>query len=212
MQSAQLIKNRLLKKGKKVIASKKDLYGYLSVDNDWLRPKNFKTKMIERFLNYPSFVLRKYLLYLRKQEYYINTAGKSKLKGLLGLYYERKKNTLGLRLGIEIGPNCFGKGLQIYHTGSIIVNSAVKAGENVKLHGSNCIGNNGKTEKVPRLGNNVDIGYGAVVIGDIVIADNVTIGANAVVNRSILEEGCTVAGIPARIISKKLERNAEWII
>ena len=154
-------------------------------------------------------ILRKYLYYLRKQEYYINTAKGNKVKGILGLYYERKKNSLGIRLGIEIGPNCFEKGLQIYHTGSIIVNSDVKAGENVKLHGNNCIGNNGISEKVPKIGNNVDIGYGAVLIGDIVIANNVKIGANAVVNHSILEDGCTVVGIPAKIIKKSMETSYE---
>ena len=157
---------------------------------------------MERFLQYPSYSLKKFLRYLRKQEYYINTAKDSKLKGLLALYYERKKNKCGTRLGIEIGPNCFGKGLQIYHIGSIIVNPGVRAGENCKLHGGNCIGNNGKTQAVPRLGNNVDIGYGAVLIGDIDVANDVTIGANAVVNRSVYESSSTVVGIPAKVLAK----------
>lgn len=189
-----------------MITSKSDLYEYLNTDNNWLLPQNKKEKIIEKYANYPSYTLKKYLYYLRKQEYYINTANKNKVKGILGLYYERKKNSLGIQLGIEIGPNCFEKGLQIYHPGSIIVNSNVKAGENIKLHGDNCIGNNGISEKVPRIGNNVDIGYGAVLIGDIVIANNVKIGANAVVNHSVLEDGCTVVGIPAKIIKKSMEK------
>lgn len=183
-----------------MITSKEELKDFLALDNNWFLPTSFKERVVERVAKYPTFVLRKYVLYLRKQEYFVNTAGKSKIKGLLGLYYERKKNDLGMRLGIEIGPNCFGKGLQIYHSGSIIVNPNVRAGDNIKLHGDNCIGNNGKTEGVPRIGNNVDIGYGAVLIGDIAIADNVKIGANAVVNQSILEEGCTVVGVPAKIV------------
>lgn len=185
-----------------MITSKKELYEYIAADNDWFRPKSSKERIIEWLANYPSYALRKYLYSLRKQEYYINTANGNKLKGFLGLYYERKKNKLGIRLGIEIGPNCFGKGLQIYHIGSIIVNPAVRAGENCKLHGGNCIGNNGKTQEVPQIGNNVDIGYGAVVIGNIMISDNVKIGANAVVNRSVLEEGCTSVGIPSQIVRK----------
>ena len=67
------------------------------------------------------------------------------------------------------------------------------------MHGGNCIGNNGLTEAVPHIGNRVDIGYGAVIIGDVEIADDVKIGANAVVNKSILEPGCTVVGVPARM-------------
>ena len=192
----------MLEEGSNVITSKKELNEYLLADNNWLRPKCIKDEIIERFANYPSYVLRKYLQCLRKQEYYINTAKNNKLKGMLGLYFERKKNSMGLKLGIEISPNCFGKGLQIYHVGSIIVNPAVRAGENIKLHGANCIGNNGKTEAVPKIGNNVDVGYGAVLIGDIEIADNVKIGANAVVNCSILEAGSTVVGVPAKMVNQ----------
>lgn len=183
-----------------MIQSKKDLQEYIMADNNWMLPNNIREKIIERFAAYPSYSLKKYLYYLRKQEYYINTASGKKAKGLKGLYYERRKNKCGMRLGIEIGPNSFGKGLQIYHIGNIVINPAVRVGENCKLHGANCIGNNGKTEEVPKIGNNVDIGYGAVIIGDIVIADNVTIGANAVVNRSILEPGSIVVGVPAKSV------------
>lgn len=183
-----------------MIISKEDLMEYVKADNKWLIPVTIKEKVIECVASYPSRSLRKYLRYLRKQEYYINSANGSKWKGLLAIYYEGKKNRLGNRLGIEIGPNCFGKGLNIYHSGSIIVNPAVRAGANCSLHGANCIGNNGLTEDVPTLGSGVDIGYGAVVIGKIVIADGVKIGANALVNCSVMEPGCTVAGVPAKIV------------
>ena len=170
-----------------MIKSKQDLREYILADSAISRPQTGKQKLIAAFAQYPAHALRKFLIFLRKQEYFINTANGSKLKGFLGLYYERKKNRIGNRIGVEIGPNCFGKGLTIYHLGSIIVNSNARIGLNCKLHGANCIGNNGKTEDVPKIGNNVDIGYGAVVIGGIEIADNVVIGANAVVNRSILQ-------------------------
>lgn len=183
-----------------MIQSKSDLSEYCSADHAAGAPKSIKRKFISRFTNEPQYMLRRYLKYLRKEEYYINTAHGSKLKGMLGILYDRKVNRLGNRLGIEIGPNCFGKGLQIYHIGSIIVNPAARIGENCRLHGANCIGNNGKTQGVPRIGNNVDIGYGAVVIGDIEIADNVVIGANAVVNKSVLTPGAVVVGVPARSI------------
>ncbi len=186
-----------------MIQSKKELVEYIQSDNCWLLPNSYKQKIWEKIADYPVYELRKYLEYLRKQEYYINTANGSKIKALQGLIYERKKNKLGMKLGIEISPNTFGKGLSIYHSGCIIVNSAVKIGENCKLHGSNCIGNNGKTDKVPHIGNNVDIGFGAIIIGDVEIADDVVIGANAVVNHSVYEVGCTVVGAPARIVKRK---------
>lgn len=45
------------------------------------------------------------------------------------------------------------------------------------------------------------IASGARIIGDISIASNIAIGANAVVTKSFLEEGITIAGIPAKKIS-----------
>ena len=183
-----------------MIYSKDDLKEYISCDNNFLRPSNLKEQYFAKVLNYPIYQLRKYLKLLRKQEYYINTANGSRLKGFISLWYERRKNRLGNKLGIEIGPNCFGKGLSIWHIGSIIINNDAKIGENCTLHGSNCIGNNGKNNAVPRIGNGVDIGYGAVIIGDIEIADNVVIGANSVVNKSILAPGSVVVGVPGRVI------------
>lgn len=185
-----------------MIQSKQDLKTYLRADNSWYEPLNTKSRFIAAFAHYPQRSLKRYLYFLRKQEYYINTAKGSKIKGLLGLIYEGKKNKLGEKLGIDIPPNCFGKGLQIYHAG-IIVNSNVRAGENCVLHGGNCIGNNGITDANPTLGNNVDIGYGAVLIGDIRIADDCVIGANAVVNHSIPVSGSVVVGVPGKIIKTK---------
>jgi serine O-acetyltransferase len=72
-------------------------------------------------------------------------------------------------------------------------------GENCQLHGSNCIGNDGYAlDKCPVIGNNVDIGVGAKILGNITIADNIVIGAGAVVVHSFTEPGITIGGIPAR--------------
>ena len=102
---------------------------------------------------------------------------------------------------LDIGINSCGDGLKIWHTaGGVVINPHARIGTNLPLHGCNCIGNNGLTSAVPKLGNHVDIGYGAVIIGGIEIADDVKIGANAVVNKSVLVPGCTVAGVPAKIV------------
>lgn len=184
----------------RMINSRNDIKEYCLADNRETMSTTGKQRLIDAFTNEPGCLIRRFLRYRRLEEYYINTAKGNKLKGLLGLIYDRKANRLGNRLGIEIGPNCFGKGLTIYHIGSIIVNPAARIGENCRLHGANCIGNNGKTQGVPRIGNNVDIGYGAVIIGDIEIADNVVIGANAVVNKSVLTPGAVVVGVPAKCL------------
>lgn len=182
-----------------MIKSKKDLYKFIKKDNEKYMQTGFKMKLVLRFTQFPMLLIKRYLVCLRKQEYYINTANGNKLKGLLGLFYERRKNKLGRQLGIEIEPNCFDMGLTIWHSYGIVINSKARIGKNCVLHGSNCIGNNGISDGVPSIGNNVDIGYGAVIIGDIIIADNVIIGANAVVNKSVLTPGSVVAGVPARL-------------
>lgn len=114
------------------------------------------------------------------------------------LYYRRRKNKLGAKLGIEIWEKSFGKGLIIHHSGNIVVNGMARIGENCQFHGSNCVGNDGKNLDAPMIGNNVEIGVGAKVIGKVKIADNIKIGAGAVVVSSFLEEGITIGGVPAR--------------
>ncbi len=185
-----------------MIKSKEDLKEYIREDNNWLLPQGIKGRIVSKVAGYPTRTFKKFLKYLRKQEYYLNTAKGNKLKGLLAIYYEGKKNRLGLKLGVEIGPNCFEKGLNLYHAGNIVINPSVKVGKNCSLHGGNCIGNNGITKAVPVLGDDVDVGFGAVIIGDVTIANGVKIGANAVVNKSVTEENCVVAGVPAVIVKR----------
>ena len=135
---------------------------------------------------------------LRKYEYYINVDN-----GVWGrfmkLYYRYKFSKLRYLLGISISPNCFGPGLRIAHFGSIVVYSGARIGKNCVLHTSTNIGyKNG----APIIGDNVYIGPGAKIFGPITIANGVKIGANAVVNKSILEENVSVAGVPAKIVKR----------
>lgn len=185
-----------------MIQSKQDLKEYIAVDNAFMRPNGIKATFTAEYTYFPNQLIRKFLYYLRKQEYYINTAKGNKLKSLLGLYYERKKNRLGILLGIEIGPNCFGKGLSIWHAGNIVVNADARIGEFCTLHGGNCIGNNGKDKTVPHIGSYVDIGFGAIIIGDVKIADGCKIGANSVVNKSVLVKDSVIVGIPGKPVLK----------
>ncbi len=184
-----------------MIKSKKDLKRYIGTDNSYVNKLFYKKSLlISKIVLDESLQIKKYLKFLRKQEYYINVNNGDKIKKFLALYYERKKNSLGNKLGFYIGPNCFKSELTIYHHGSIIVNPGATIGTGCKLHGNNCIGNNGIDNRCPSIGNNVDIGFGAVIIGDIQIADDIVIGANSVVTKSFKEKGITIAGVPAKKI------------
>lgn len=136
----------------------------------------------------------------RKLQYYKNKNNKI-IYYLPRLMYLIKFNKLSQKNRIYIKCD-FGKNLKIWHEG-IVVNKYSKIGDNVQFHGNNCIGNDGKNEeKCPVIGNNVNIGYGATIIGNITIADNIIIGANSLVNKSFVESNVVIAGNPARIIKK----------
>jgi serine O-acetyltransferase len=60
-----------------------------------------------------------------------------------------------------------------------------------------------ESDKAPTIGDNVFIGPGARVLGDITIADGIVIGANSVVTKSFYETDITIAGVPARKISDR---------
>ena len=111
---------------------------------------------------------------------------------------------LSTTLGYAIPPNVFGPGQALAHRGTLIVNSRVRVGENCRIHTDVNIGTQaGFFDKVPKIGNNVYIGPGAKIFGAIEIADNIAIGANAVVTKSFSEPGITIAGVPAIKISDK---------
>ena len=60
-----------------------------------------------------------------------------------------------------------------------------------------------RSDKAPRIGDNVFIGAGAQILGDIEIEDGIVIDANSVVINSFLEPNITIAGVPARKVGDK---------
>lgn len=104
-----------------------------------------------------------------------------------------KLNQFFTGISIPIGTK-IGKGLYINHIGTIIINSNVQMGENCNISPMMVIGW-GKSEGkfgVPKIGDRVWIGPGAKIFGPITIGNDVAIGANAVVNKSIPENAVVV--------------------
>ncbi|GAK59420.1 group 1 glycosyl transferase [Candidatus Vecturithrix granuli] len=94
-----------------------------------------------------------------------------------------------------------GKGLRIHHFGGVIFHSHVKMGEHCTIYHEVTFGDKGGWGEPPTVGNNVLIGAGAKILGDITIGDNVIIGANSVVTKSV-PPNVIVGGIPAKIIGE----------
>lgn len=118
---------------------------------------------------------------------------------------------MGLKLGYSIPLNIFGPGLSLPHTGTIVVNGRAKIGAHCRLHVCVNIGASGGSTEAPQLGDNVYIGPGAILFGNITIANNVTIGANATVNRSCDQENVIIAGSPASIVKENYPNWTELI-
>ena len=174
-----------------MINNKNDLKEYLEADK----------KALNRACKKPKYtdLIWKYQIVLRRCEYYCNCK-----QHLLYKLYRLKLFKLGTKCGYEIPLNVFGKGLSIAHKGTIIINNGAKIGENCRIHVGVNIGTQaGYKDLAPTIGNNVYIAPGVKIFGKIEIADNIVIGANAVVNKSFIEKGISIAGVPAKKISDK---------
>lgn len=104
---------------------------------------------------------------------------------------------------IGIGAD-FDKGFVIMHPVGIVINSKVKGGQNITLESGVVIGD--EKGKSPHFGENIFIGAGAKVIGQLVVEDNVKIGANAVLTKDA-PMGATMLGIPAKPYQKNMSKD-----
>ncbi len=112
--------------------------------------------------------------------------------------------------GIEIHPGArIDEGLFIDHGMGVIIGETSIVGKNVTLYQGVTLGGTGKEKgkRHPNIGDNVVIGAGAKILGNITIGDNSYIGANAVVVKNV-PANSTVVGVPGRITKqdgKKIE-------
>lgn len=102
-----------------------------------------------------------------------------------------------------------GEGTVFYHHGvGCVVHELCTIGENCRIFSNVTIGckwaENKKPGRPPRIGNNVMIGAGAVILGDISVGDNSIVGANAVVLDDVPENSMAV-GVPAHIYMKQVK-------
>lgn len=116
--------------------------------------------------------------------------------------------------GIEIHPGAaIGDSFFIDHGMGVVIGETTIIGNNVTLFQGVTLGGTGKEKgkRHPTLGNNIVVGVGAKVLGDIFIGDNVKIGANSVVLESVPPDA-TVVGVPGRVVKQGGRRLSETML
>lgn len=103
---------------------------------------------------------------------------------------------------VEIHPGAkFGKRVFIDHGGAVVIGETSEIGNDVVIYQGVTLGGTStkRVKRHPTLGNNIVVGCGAKILGNIKIGDNCQIGANSVVIKDV-PPSSTVVGIPARIV------------
>lgn len=132
------------------------------------------------------------------------------IRKIFSLLYKIAFKLIQILTGIELPCEAeIGRNFRIDHFGEVIISGYARFGDNCIVRNGVTIGLQRIDEIVaPTIGNNVNIGAGAKILGGIAIGNNVDIGANAVVITDIPPNSLAV-GVPARIISKKNSTNTQ---
>jgi serine O-acetyltransferase len=110
--------------------------------------------------------------------------------------------------GVEIHPGAeIGRRLFIDHGMGTVIGETAIVGDDVTLYQGVTLGGTGKEKgkRHPTLGNNISIGSGAKLLGNITIGDNCRVGANSVVLRSV-PPNSTIVGVPGHIVLRDGKR------
>ena len=136
--------------------------------------------------------------------YFFRKASKHKKNSLRGLIYLLFKRRYAFKYGFQIPIGTkIGKGFFIGHFGYIVINENVVIGDYCNIAHGVTIGqaSRGKRRGVPKLGDFVWIGTGAVIVGNVNIGSNVLIAPNTFVNFDV-PDNSIVIGNPGKIIKK----------
>ncbi len=109
------------------------------------------------------------------------------------------------KTGADIHPGAtIGKSFFIDHATGVVIGETAVIGDHVIIYQGVTLGgvSSSKGKRHPTIGNNVVIGTGAIVLGNITIGNNVRIGAGSVVLKDIPDDS-TVVGIPGEIVKHK---------
>lgn len=152
--------------------------------------------------------------YWRMRQEVINpNSRKCKLIRLWYLYRIKRSDAFqnaSMGTALNSGAQFATKPILPHHLNGIIISHYAKIGKNCIIYQQVTIAEDGN-QRAATIGDNVSIGAGARILGNITIGDNVKIGANAVVTKDI-PSNCTAVGVPARVIhnDRNLENHSDY--
>lgn len=176
-----------------MINSQKELREYLKID----QAKNGKPSFI-RWLSWnDNNRIQRLLTYLRYTEYYLNNH--TGLKLIPYLWYQWNLRRMIVKTGIMLFPNTIGPGIQLMHPGFRRIDRFVRIGKNCTILPMVLFGKKRPdiADASIEVGDNCYISTGVTILGPVKIGNNVTIGAGAVVVKDI-PDNTVVGGVPAK--------------
>lgn len=112
------------------------------------------------------------------------------------------QSRVGERFGLDIHPAArIGRGVMLDHATSVVIGETAVVGDDCSILHEVTLGGTGAAheDRHPKIGRGVMIGAGARVLGNIEVGDGARIAAGSVVLKPV-PAGCTVAGVPAKIV------------
>jgi serine O-acetyltransferase len=151
---------------------------------------------LEIFFCYPGF----HSILLHRAAHRLHTDGFTLLARILS-QFNRSVTGIEIHPGATIGRRCF-----IDHGMGVVIGETAEIGDDALLYQGVTLGGTGKEKgkRHPTIGNNVVIGTGAKILGNITIGDHTKIGAGSVVIRSVPEHS-TVVGVPGRVVRSRAD-------
>ena len=132
------------------------------------------------------------------------------LRKLLSLVYHVLYKLVQILTGIELPCEVpVGRNFVIDHFGGIVISGYARFGDDCRIRNGVVVGLKRVDDPcAPTIGNNVDIGAGAKVLGPIRIGNNVTIGANSVVLKDVPDDSVAV-GVPAVVKPRRTSSTSD---
>ena len=151
---------------------------------------------VEIFFCYPGF----HAILLHRAAHKLYTSGFPLLARIVS-QFNRMLTGIEIHPGASIGRRCF-----IDHGMGVVIGETTEIGDDVLMYQGVTLGGTGKEKgkRHPTVGNNVVIGTGAKILGNINIGNHTKIGAGSVVIRSV-PDNSTVVGVPCRVVRMRVD-------